>query len=720
MAGIHLKGITGKLILSFTILLVSTLLVFSVLINILVSRQTYKDFYRTVDSQVEALDDGIVRYLSVYQNLISTLAGMPLLREPTGSIRSYKDESGDTAINMEPEKNDPYEAQVHKFFAQYVEGFPLLDALFLGTASNGGYVQYPAIPRKPGYDPRSRGWYTTSATSPNKVVFSDIYIATGGYVCMSVMKAVMDSSDTQLGVMGMDVALVELTDIFKNTVIGQDGYLIVIDKNGMVISHAHTPDAMGKPLAELGVAALSEPEKLGSEAFSFRDETGKEYNGKMYPSKSGDLNWRYIAIVERSEFMVSAGIIQRAVILMVLVSALLAFVTIIILSSNMLAPLRKVIEALREIAQGEGDLSCRLSTNSKDEIGELSRYYNETIEKIAQTIGLIDREARALHSVGENLSSNMTETASAINQIASNISGVEKQTVNQSKGVKGTQATLSKITDHVHQLDSFISTQGEEISQSSAAIEEMVANVKSVGRVVEKNALSMEALMKASLDGEEGINEVASTIGLIAKESEGLIEASNIIQNIASQTNLLSMNAAIEAAHAGESGKGFAVVADEIRKLAENAGSQGRSITTVLENLKDAIDRVQSFAATTQQQFERMMSLTKEVGENETMIKASMIEQDNAGTQVLNGLVGLQDSTLRVREGSTKMLDASKDVITEMEILADITDEITNSMKEMAVGTREINLAIDEVNNLSHRNAESIGELFREVKRFRL
>ena len=213
------------------------------------------------------------------------------------------------------------------------------------------------------------------------------------------------------------------------------------------------------------------------------------------------------------------------------------------------------------------------------------------------------------------------------------------------------------------QLSGHVTEQSAAVTESAASIEEMIANIQSVTNALSKNSVHVDELQSASEVGHTGLNKVAEDIREIASESESLLEINSVMQNIASQTNLLSMNAAIEAAHAGESGRGFAVVADEIRKLAESSSSQSKTISSVLKNIKDAIDKITKSIENVQKKFDAIESGIKTVAEQEGGALNAMEEQRQGSTQILQAMGQLSDITYRVKEEAQQMVKKQQEAM---------------------------------------------------------
>ncbi|MDR0512869.1 MAG: methyl-accepting chemotaxis protein [Treponema sp.] len=216
-------------------------------------------------------------------------------------------------------------------------------------------------------------------------------------------------------------------------------------------------------------------------------------------------------------------------------------------------------------------------------------------------------------------------------------------------------ALQQNIQIMMEQLNGNVSEQSAAVTESAAAIEQMVANVQSVTVTLTKNTDQTMALQKTSEVGHSGLNEVASDIRQIAEESEALLGINSVMQDIASQTNLLSMNAAIEAAHAGESGRGFAVVAAEIRKLAISSSEHSKSISGVLRKIKSAIDKITVSTETVLDKFNTIDDSIKTVAEQEQKVLNAMGEQRTGSEQLLQAITQVSEITQRVRTDAQQM-----------------------------------------------------------------
>ena len=456
------------------------------------------------------------------------------------------------------------------------------------------------------------------------------------------------------------------------------------------------------------------------------NETGTgyyKYNGirsiASY-AKIKSTGWTVILNAPLKEFMGTVDSLRYFMIAVGLIVLIAAIAAAYFVARKMVKPVQITVNTLKDIAQGEGDLTVRLPLKVNDEVTELAKYFNKTIEKIGAAIKTVGTNSNVMQSIGNELSSDMTETASAITEISSNIDSVKQQALTQAASVTETAGTIEEIIRTIENLNGSIETQSESVTQSSAAVEEMVANIASITNSLEKSDNMVKSLAAATSEGKATLLTSNTVTQKIADESGGLIEASSVIQNIASQTNLLAMNAAIEAAHAGEAGKGFAVVADEIRKLAEESSAQGKTITDTLKKLSDDIKGLSDSSKIVEEKFNAIFQLSENVRGMSAELTAAMREQENGSREVLAAIKNISSVTVEVKSGSEEMLVGGKGVANEMRKLDQLTAVIKDSMNEMAAGVQQINRAVQEVNSLARKNKDSIEGLAEEVGKFKV
>jgi methyl-accepting chemotaxis protein len=505
----------------------------------------------------------------------------------------------------------------------------------------------------------------------------------------------------------------------------ETGYTALYSHEGIVAAHADT-DRIGKPFTEVSGAVLGNAgTQLVKESLSKGLSEHFAYNGNIivssafYTGESKDA-WVVVCVAPLSTVLAEVYQLRVFAIIFGLSMVSAAVVILFIVIKFTVKPISSVAHILRDISEGEGDLTKTIPVKGNDEITALSRYFNQTLDKIKQMIIAIKQRAASLSDIGGELASNMTETAAAVNEITANIQNIKQRVLNQSAGVTQTNAIMEQITDNIGRLNGHVERQSSSVAQSSSAIEQMLANIQSVTGTLVKNVDSVNELMEASAVGRTGLQGVAGDIREIASESEGILEINAVMENIASQTNLLSMNAAIEAARAGETGKGFAVVAAEIRKLAENSSAQSQTIGAVLKKIKGSIDKITRSTDNVLEKFEAIENGVKTVSNQEENIRNAMEEQGSGSKQILEAIAQVNDITRLVKDGSEEMLGGSREVITESKNLEKATVEITGGMNEMASGANQVNAAIHRVNELTGQNRDNIDALVREVSRFKV
>ena len=538
---------------------------------------------------------------------------------------------------------------------------------------------------------------------------------------------VYDDNKNITSVLVMGVLASWLTDQIDDIVVGKTGYCYVLGLTGNTVAHknaelvkkAANAIDMVKTDSSLTELATFQKHVLDTDMseIGYYSYKGVQNISSFATIKTTD--WTVVITAPYNEFM---GTVQTLRVSMYFIGGIILAISLVItfiVATRMVRPIKTTVEALKGIAQGEGDLTVRLNVHGNDEVTDLALFFNETIAKIGSAIKAVDSNASVMQEIGSELSSNMTETASSVHEISSNIDSVKGQALTQAASVTETASTMEEIIRTIRQLNGSIESQAASVSQSSSSIEEMVANIASITSTLEKSDELIKELGKATHDGKDTLSNSNSVTAKIAEESGSLMEASSVIQHIASQTNLLAMNAAIEAAHAGEAGKGFAVVADEIRKLAEESATQGKTITAVLKSLSGEIEGLSNSSKVVESKFNVIFDLAEQVRQMSAKLTEAMREQENGSREVLTAIKDINSVTSEVQQGSAEMLHGSEGVAKEMEKLDGLTRVITDSMNEMAAGATQISNAVQEVADITTKNKESIESLVNEVGRFK-
>jgi methyl-accepting chemotaxis protein len=315
----------------------------------------------------------------------------------------------------------------------------------------------------------------------------------------------------------------------------------------------------------------------------------------------------------------------------------------------------------------------------------------------------------------------MEKTSTAVSQISTEFEGIKDLLNQQEKEAEKAEKAGDNIKSNITRMNKLVREQSESVNASSSAIEAMTTNINSVTRTLIENGKNVTDLIEASENGKTGLQLVAQEITEIARDSEGLLEINSVMNSIASQTNLLSMNAAIEAAHAGEAGKGFAVVANEIRKLAESSGQQSKTTAGMLKKIKASIDNITKSSNDVLDRFDAIDKGVRTVSDHEENIRNSMEEQEEGGKQILESVSRLREITESVKKGAENMSESGDELIKETHEFINISNQVVTGMNKIISGAvSEIQVAVHHVDEMSMENNRNFTNLKQETEKFKI
>jgi len=547
--------------------------------------------------------------------------------------------------------------------------------------------------------------------------------ATGPVFCIT---APIVYGGKSMGVVGVEIEAFAITRMINDLSIQTGSDYSLLD-NDYVYIEVSDRDLIGRSLLTQDSTRTDESDAIrkGKPYIAHvAPADGDEILRVLTPVRVSDTNAPWSLMVEERMSAVRAASGSTALMVMlfatfgaVIVAQLIATV---IVAAAVSGPAIKAGSLLRDIAEGEGDLTMRLGISSKDEIGQLARSFDKFAEKLAVIIGDAKSAVSELKAGSVELDSGMDAAKNAVRRIDEAIDGVIERTVNQAASVEEVSSSVEQITRNIESLDRMIERQKGGVSESSASIEEMVGAIGSIAKNVESFGEYMKRLIAASDAGKGKLGGVSELVKDISARSQGLIDANKVIQSIAAQTNLLAMNAAIEAAHAGDAGAGFAVVANEIRTLAELSQARSKEIAGSVAGIRGGIDKVVGSTAEAVSAFENIVGHVRKVGELEAEIKSAVAEQGTGSRLVLESLSSIRDVTDEVRGASAEMTQGAVAAGDEMRRLLILTEELKHSMEAIGKESESIKAITERVSELGVRNAEMVAKVESGVDRFKV
>ncbi len=667
MSFVRRRSISRRLVAASAGSVLFLLVIFAFFAVDFVSNQTREQIEESLESMISAEGLKIVNFFAEKQQLNKTIFSSPQL------IEWFANHD----VRQEPLGEDKNYDQIIAHFKHLTDTHPTIKSVYFASAITGEYFLETGRREDKEYWATKRPWWSEALQINKGYVGSASVDIFDGAIISAVQHLVRDKSGKLIGIAGVDVLITTIgADVLNKIKYQGQGEAFLISNEGKIVFF---PDISVKQIGD-GTKLEAIDQLQSSENFkTLQQRMLTEAIGVQTVSWKGvehrvifqDVSMKEPVLNWHLGFMLPTQVIEEPIKkvsmmtwLSVLGTSLVLAVIIYFETSTVLKPLNNLVDAMKNVAHGEGDLTQRIRIQREDEVGELAQEFNYFVEQIQEVV----RQA--------------AETTEQVNDVASEITDMSFSTQQRvSQQLSEVELVATAVTEMVHTVEG-ISSGAEQTSQSADQADEQVQSGQNV----------VEAATGKIGELSDGVLQASEVVGKLRADSDSINEVLEVIKSIAEQTNLLALNAAIEAARAGEQGRGFAVVADEVRTLASRTQDSTENIQHIIESLQESALRAESVMTSSR-------DLAKDGVEQTEQVKVE--------------LSGITASVANIRLQAEEIALATSQQVT-------VASDISEKVEHIHSGAKDNNESVELMSARAGQLSEQATKLKQVVSRFKV
>lgn len=620
------------------------------------AKMTQNQLVQSTMAQIKLTDQNFETYFQDAESVVRQFTGSKVLNNPS--------------------KNQD---QINQAFQNVLDANKKYLALTYGAADKTA-VRAPLYFFPQGYDPTTSSWYKTGVSGNGRPVWTNPYMdnVMKEYV-VSVAQSEISGGQVK-GVVKLDLYIQSIINQVNSSRFGKSGYGVVLDPAGTYIA-APKNQLIGTSVAKQPF--YQKLKTMGNSGSFYADINGQ--SKLICFERNQTTGWILLGIIDKSEISNQGNLIALPSVITVLLILLIAIFVTNYLLKKVVVRLRTIQHAAKQIEQG--DLTVWVPVAGNDELSELTRSINEMARANREAFRKMTDVTQQIAGASQTLVASAEENVASTNEISATVNEIAAGASNQSAALDEGQTSLQSLVEEIKKMD----VKSKEVLEGANQMNE-------TSRGGEKKMGHLSTQSKASA---ETTGQIISAVTSLEKHAKNITQIIDVLDSIARRTNLLSLNASIEAAHAGEQGRGFAVVASEIRKLAQQTDHSLKEVTSTISAMTretaHAVELCEQTSSTVKAQGEAVEETGQAFKQIETTIKANV-----------GGIRVIADAIRKTQEHIEQISQGTQMIASTSEETAASTEEVSASVEEQTAAMEELNKLAGDLDQQAQLMREAI------------